>query len=247
MAPRVKTECAQDCYKPRAVRTTSFLIFGLSTLAVLIFFALCVNSSRERPCSSSPYSPGEPADSCSPAPSMFTAFTTWSDSQYFVAAYLPTLLAVIYNILWEVIYTGLAEMEPFIQLAKDGGVSAQASLSLRYATTSLPVTFYLAIVNYHPNIICASFISFILAISVPFASEVLHIGTQGVCNSTAGGNNCTPYVQIRPAIARMEVVFTAITLFGVIALAYGYGNQTGIRNEGSSIAGLATLLNDTLH
>ena len=251
MAPSAHVKMTESTkgYKPRAIRTGSLALFAASTLAMLLFFAVCKASSLNGSdaCSNlPPTAPGEPANSCAPAPSMFTAFETWSDSQYFTAAYLPTLLAVLWNIFWDVIYSSLKEMEPFFQLAKEGGVSVQESLSLRYTSASLPVAFYRSIAGNHPFILGASLISLVLTSSVPFASEVLQIGTRGVCNSTAGGSNCTPYVKIQPTIASLEIALAVIALFGALILAYNYYHRRiGIHSEGTSIVGLAVLLNNT--
>lgn len=46
------------------------------------------------------------------------------------------------------------------------------------------------------QITLASLVSLVLTLSVPFASEVLYIGTKGVCSSSTPGEDCQPYLAI---------------------------------------------------
>jgi hypothetical protein len=46
--------------------------------------------------------------------------------------YLPTILAVIYGFFWSWIDLDVRRMEPFFQLAKDGGASGAQSVLLSY-------------------------------------------------------------------------------------------------------------------
>lgn len=142
----------------------------------------------------------------------------------------------------------LRETEPFFQLVRrrdGGGVRLSDSLLLHYGSTSLPKTLYLSVVNPHGYIFLASFISLILTIGVPFASEILYIGTTGVCDSTSSGVECNPYLAVRPSIAEFEAACMMMSFILVSGLAIAYQRRVAVvHSEATSIAGLAVLLND---
>jgi len=127
--------------RPAALRTTTLAIFLL--VALLVFSILLVLSTRssgnlndnQNQTDNCVPTPGQPCLPTAPAPSFFTNFGPWSGSQYFTGAYLPTLLAVLLNAFWDIIFTRLKEMEPFLQLAQPGGAPAKESLLLRYSST----------------------------------------------------------------------------------------------------------------
>lgn len=232
--------------RARNIVLYTFCLISSLIFSLLVFLTRAKFDTENDSCGTTPVLPGEPVDACAPPPSVFTGFGSWPDSQYFVGSYLPTLIAVVYHLFWDVIYMSLRETEPFFQLAKRDGVRLTDSLLLHYGSASLPKTLYLAVVNRHGYIFLASFISLILTIGVPFASEILYIRTTGVCNSTTSGAECKPYLAVRSSIAKFEAAILAISFILVSALGIVYQKREAvIHSEGTSIAGLAVLLNDT--
>lgn len=238
-------------HTPVAIRTRSLVVFGIITVVLIGFLVKATQdashgSSYYDPCADlPPPPPGQPPPVCAPPPQFFTFFGAWSDSQYFVGAYLPTLLAVLYSALWDVLYLRMREMEPFFQLARREGASAERSLLLAYGPASLPEALYLSVQNHHWAILLAASISLLLAISVPFASEVLRITTSGTCTGTDMGTSCDPQLEFRVPIANFETAVLGITFFVIAVLTIYYAQRPSqTRSEVSSIASIATLLQD---
>jgi hypothetical protein len=198
----------------------SLTIFCAASLIILIVLQIWGGNNfaaEADPCSGSVenITPGEPPPVCAPAPTLFSGFQDWTDAQYFYGAYLPTLLAVIYSSFWDMAFMKLRELEPFFRLSKSRGAPASDSLLLRYGTASLPVALYLSIKNRDGQIIMASLVSLILTVTVPFASEVLYIGTKGTCP----GDDCQPYLASRLVLAKLEEGLIGAVLCLVFVLA----------------------------
>ena len=108
-------------YKPVAIRSPFLALFCAITLTVFVLLQL-VPASDQSPtacegCASSPPNSSPSA----PPPSNFTVFTSFTSASYFLGAYFPTLVGVLYSMLWEVAHMQMMQMEPFFQLATRGG------------------------------------------------------------------------------------------------------------------------------
>lgn len=230
------------CYKPVAIRPPVFGLFCALTVVIIALLQVSAGSTgTEIPCT--PVPPDNICPPTAPPPSNFSVFTNWTNAQYFYGAYLPTLIAVLYSGFWDIIYTRLKEMEPYFRLSQPLGASAKESILLHYTSSSLPSVLCRAIAYNHKVILFASLISLVLTISIPFASEVLYIGTTGLCSSTTIGSDCQPYLAIRPAIARGEEAAIGIVFFVALGLAIAcWQRNSGIYSEGFSIAGMAILI-----
>jgi hypothetical protein len=155
------------------------------------------------------------------------------------------MMAVFYSIMWEIIYLRVREMEPFFQLASPHGAPSKSSLCLDYASSGLPTTLFKSLINSHWIVLSASVVSFIISTSVALASEIFYIGTTGTCTSTGNGSDCHPFLALRPALAQGESALIATVFFFAVFILLQYRKRrSGIYAEATSIAGLATLLQD---
>jgi hypothetical protein len=218
---------------------------------VIIFHLLLIFSSK----SSLSRTPGsgsgnecevEPCPPTAPAPTHFTNFGNWSNSQCLTEAYPPILLTALINSVWDTIYTRFKEMEPFIQLSQAGGAATKASFLLRYSSISLPETLYHSLLHRHGYVALAFIISLALTVSVPIASEVLYIHTSGDCTSTSDGKECDPVLAFHKSMGYLEATLFGACFFALLILSINYGRRRNlIRNEPFSISGLAVFLNNT--
>ena len=232
-------------YKPVAIRSPFLALFCAITLTVFVLLQL-VPASDQSPtacegCASSPPNSSPSA----PPPSNFTVFTSFTSASYFLGAYFPTLVGVLYSMLWEVAHMQMMQMEPFFQLATRGGADASSSLLLNYASASLPVVLFKSIKKAHGAVVWSSVVALVISICVPLASETLYISTSGTCSSTEDGSDCEPSLASRPALARVEQALVGVIFLIVAYLAVWYRRrQSGIYAEATSIVGVATLLHD---
>lgn len=156
-------------------------------------------------------------------------------------------VGVLYSMLWEMSYVRMMQMEPFFQLTVPGGAGATDSLLLNYVSVSLPVVLYKSTKKAHRAVFWSSVVALVISISVPLASETLYISTTGTCSSTGDGSDCKPSLALRPALVRVEQALIGALFFIVAYLAIWYRRrQSGIYAEATSIAGVATLLQDPI-
>jgi hypothetical protein len=59
-------------------------------------------------------------------------FYVFTNGQYFIGAFLPTLLAVLFALLWAIIDAKVRDIEPFHQLMKSHGSPASSTLCMDY-------------------------------------------------------------------------------------------------------------------
>jgi hypothetical protein len=182
-----------------------------------------------------------------PNPDSFTSYSAWQSSDYFKGAYLPTLIAVIYGVIWKCVFTRLKEMEPIFQLAKPQGALAKDSLYLSYADTSLIKILILTFRNRHVLVLVGAVNMGIITVSTAIAPEVLHIHTTGDCgNATGDGNNCVPSLAVRGELAFfLGIVLYCISGSVVYLMISLYRRKSGIFAEATSIAGVAALTSHT--
>jgi Protein of unknown function (DUF3433) len=63
----------------------------------------------------------------------------FSDMDLFLYRYLPTIVIVLYGILWSWIDLDIKRLEPWFQMAKDVGANGSSSLLLQYPAEFLPL------------------------------------------------------------------------------------------------------------
>lgn len=124
-------------------RAPNIVLYSFCVISLLIFSLLVILTRIKFDGENDNSETVPPGASGAPPLSVFTDFDSWADSQYFVGSYLPTLIAVVHHLLWDVIYMSLGETEPFFQLAKRDGVPLTDSLLLLYGPASLPKMFVL--------------------------------------------------------------------------------------------------------
>ena len=60
-------------------------------------------------------------------------------SEVFLYRYLPTIIVVLYGLAWSWIDLDIKRLEPWFQLAQNGGASAEKSLLLQYPVDFMPL------------------------------------------------------------------------------------------------------------
>ena len=103
----------QRGWKPHSLRPpllSSVIIFMLGIIGLLEYFSMISRENQALVTTSSQFSPA----------------TT------FVYLYLPTLLAVLFSLLWSWIDLDAKRLEPYFQMSKAGGATAEDSLDLHY-------------------------------------------------------------------------------------------------------------------
>jgi hypothetical protein len=204
-----------------------------------------VSTTTTAPASPNPTSYTNFANNTSPPGSEFTPFSNWGNGYYFMGAYLPTIIAVLYGLIWKCVFVRLKEMEPMYQLASGRGQYGTWSLYLKYADTALPKTATSSVSNGHWLVFMGVINLVLVTLVTAFSPEVLYIRTTGDCGPTGNGNHCKPHLAIRAPLAWVlgAVVFV-ILIIGVVLAFKLRRRRSGIFSEATSIAGIATLVRD---
>ena len=168
-----------------------------------------------------------------------------SSQSYFIGAFLPTILAVLFSTPWPLLASALQEMEPFYQLQHTQGVAASKSLLLDYKSSINVITTVKAIRRGHFSVWSSGLISLAILLLAPLASEAVFIGFigEGVCTATSGRGACTPRLSVYPIAARaiqgILAFMVVLTLALIIAISR---RKSGVYANPLSIASVATLL-----
>ena len=165
--------------------------------------------------------------------------------EYFIGAFLPTIIAVLFSTPWPLLTSALQEMEPFYQLQEIKGVSASKSLLLDYKSSINVIATINAMRRGHFSVWSSGLISLAILLLAPLASETVFIGFigQGVCTATSGRSACsTPRLSVYPITARaiqgILALVVALTLALIIAI---LRRKSGVYANPLSIASVATL------
>lgn len=167
-----------------------------------------------------------------------------TSQQYFVGAFLPTILAVLFTIPCQLLASALQEMEPYYQLQRPGGASASLSILLNYKSSINVIATVNAMRRGHFLVWWSGLVSLAVLLLAPLASEAVFIGFvgQGVCTATSGRSACIPRLGVYLVAARVAqgiLAFVAVLTFA-LAIAISLKNS-GVFSNPLSIASIATL------
>lgn len=169
---------------------------------------------------------------------------------YFLGAFLPTIVAVLFTIAWGILVSSTKEMEPFYQLASADGALASNSVLLDYSRTSIFLTPFKALLRGHWTVFIISLVDILTLATAPLASEAVFIGLSGVCNShtdnlNAGGNACIPDLSVYPVAARiLQGVLILMALLTFMLIFANYWRTSGIFAAPGQIATIASLFHN---
>ena len=191
-------------------------------------------TSASRPATTTP--PASPA--LEPSTGKHPPLRNLTQAKYFVGAYLPTLLAVVFRISVGSLYAATKMLEPFLSLARPQGATAKNFFHINYLSTNDNMDPIKAMFSGHWLMLWTSILYLAVGLMTPFASELLHFARY--CDAR---NICGPELRINPDIARILqalLAFTAVMLINVWWLQRKHAS--GIYQDPSSIASLASLL-----
>ena len=157
-----------------------------------------------------------------------------------MGAFLPTLIAASFSLLWLIIDSKIRALEPFHQLSKDRGAKARESLGMDYLYPFAIAAPIRALFARHWAPLLSSLLSTCTLLITPVAPEFVSIRMQGSCDAQTEG--CVPSLSIFPAVGRaIEGLLCFMAILTILLLISLSRYTTGVFAESSSIAGVATL------
>jgi len=190
-------------------------------------------ASTTKSVASATSSPGSVAD---------TRVEAISPHEYLIGAFIPTVLAVVFTIPWDILASAVKEIEPFYQMQRANGASAACSLTSDYKASISVVATMNAMSRGHCVVWGSGLLSLITLSLSPLASETVFIGFDGHCTATSGRRACSPHLSVYPLAARViQGILTFITIITLALAIDMWHKRSGIYADPWSIAGLATL------
>jgi hypothetical protein len=169
----------------------------------------------------------------------------FTGTDYFIGAYLPTLVTLIYAGFWGMIDANVRRMEPFYQLSRPNGAFAKDTLTFSYFDCNTFTAPFHALYRRHWAVFCSS-IAFLIASAVlpPVAASTLVVGVSPSC-SNVDQKGCTGILVFRPHLAWVlhgGLVLNILMAACLILLLRK--RKMGVARDPSSIVGLATTFKD---
>ena len=159
---------------------------------------------------------------------------------YFVASFLPALLAIILRISVGLAYAATKMMEPFYSLANPAGALAIDFFNINYLSTNDSFDPFTALFRGHWLMLYISILYVGAGLITPFASEFLSLERFQNIEGASG-----PEMRVNPIVGRIIeglLVFVAIMLIGYLIVERRH--KSGIYSDPSSIASMACLFHN---
>ena len=174
--------------------------------------------------------------------STHSPLTTLTTRDFVLGAFIPTIVAVIFSIPWRIVLAAVKEMEPFHQLSRSNGSTAEDSMTLDYLASINVIAIFNALRKGHYVVWWAGLISLVVLLIPPLASETIFISTTGDCSATAGREHCFPQLSVFPPAARaVEGILSFIALMTLALIITTLRRRSGVYANPMSITSLATL------
>jgi hypothetical protein len=175
-------------------------------------------------------------------PTLLPSSYVFTEEQYFVGAFLPTIIAVLFALPWMILDDRVRNLEPFHQLSRKQGASG-ATLCMDYISPFAFAAPVKALMAGHWAPLLTSLLSISTIFIAPLASETVSIRLTGSCDAETTG--CIPSLSIFPATARtIEALLAFMAIITILLLIYMRQYFTGVFAEPLSIAGIATLFHN---
>ncbi|KAL6878793.1 hypothetical protein J3F83DRAFT_257314 [Trichoderma novae-zelandiae] len=171
----------------------------------------------------------------------FTSPDQVKQGLYFVIKFAPTLLAVIFGVLWQFTDFEVRRLEAFYQLSKEGGATASDSINIDYATSFNFVRPFRAFRKGHYAVAVSS-IATILAVSlVPtFAAAAIVLSpTRAERMANPSGYKTLGFSPVWSRL--LTATLGVIAILGCVLAYLLQSRKSGLMSDVRGIAGLASM------
>jgi len=169
-------------------------------------------------------------------------------AEYWVGAFLPTILAVLIVLPLKLIDINVKLFQPFHALVRQqqggggGGAAAESSIFLRFYGWPGLLAFPRAFRLRQPAVVVSQLVVFLAALLAPIAAESVAVHVEPGCTGGCYGSLGVSAVPARALEALMAAI--ALLLLALVFLLGGGRWLTGVRQNPWSLAGMACLAMD---
>jgi hypothetical protein len=163
---------------------------------------------------------------------------------YFYAMYLPILLAVLLKFVWVIVFASTKMVEPFHQLAKPKGATAEDTLFADYLSTGLSLSSAKALFQGHWVMALTTTIYVMLAFVIALAAESMSVKFLGTCATEKVAKfTCDPAWTVNISVIRgIEAILILMVIMIIILVILQSKRLNGVFSDPSGIASMASLL-----
>ncbi|KAL7272061.1 hypothetical protein RUND412_005143 [Rhizina undulata] len=220
-------------WKPVPMRTWFLCLLNFTTLGLLVCVEILYQLSQH---------------GVHPAKKGLVTFTSVSELslvQFSIWKYLPTLVAVLYGIIWKITDTEIKRAEPYYQLSRGTkGALAASSLNIEYQTFWSIFVPVAAVKHRQWLVVCSSVASLIAFTAVPTCLSVFItvLPTQKERNKLPP--DIPKFIVVSDVFSRLlEGIFGIIIVLGIWMMWILYRRRSGLLGDPSGIAGVAAMAN----
>lgn len=166
-----------------------------------------------------------------------------SPIEYFSIKFLPTLIAVIYGVLWQITDFEVKRLEAYYQLSKEGGATANESLNVDYITSYSFLQPLEALRRRHYAVAISSVASLLAVSAAPtLVSASINLSPDNAARMAHP--EAEKHISISAAWSRLnEAVLVIIALLGCVLFHQLQTRRSGLLADVKGIAGLAAMAN----
>jgi Protein of unknown function (DUF3433) len=171
---------------------------------------------------------------------------TFTKLDYFLSLYLPTLLAVLLQTVWAVVFAATKMMEPFYQLASPDGALAKDSILVEYLSSAMSISTLRTMLSGHWVMLLASVIYFSAGLLAPLASESMGVQPTATCHTAiAVDQPCAPaWIVFLPATRALEALLAFLLITVFLLLIISSRRMSGVYENPTSIRSMVNLLGE---
>ncbi|KAF3187365.1 hypothetical protein TWF788_002283 [Orbilia oligospora] len=156
--------------------------------------------------------------------------------------YTPTIVGVIFGVLWQVTDTEVKRNEPYYQMSRPNGAIAKNSLNVDYFEFLSFLTPFQGIKYRQWAVACSAICYFISYAIVPNLLGAL-LDTEDLSDEEKAGGN-EKYLRVDSRYARpLEAMFLVVAIAGVCLQVLLMRRKSGLVGDVSGIAGIAAMAN----
>lgn len=157
---------------------------------------------------------------------------------WFTWKYLPTMVLLLYGIMWQAVDFECRRLEPYYQLSKPEGALAAESLNMDYVTFFSYLIPFKAFRHGQWAVVLSSFATILSTAVIPVLSNGAVNVNPGRKERTTQGIKWITFDNVWSRV--MEAALLSVAIAGII-LVFQLRRKSGLQSDPAGIAGIATL------
>ncbi|KAK5097950.1 hypothetical protein LTS08_006705 [Lithohypha guttulata] len=170
----------------------------------------------------------------------------YSSWVYTLAMYIPPLYAVLGKAIWEMVFAAIKLIQPFERMNTELGSTASYSIFAEYLSSSISWDAFTSLTRGNSLPMLSGILYVVGQIAPPLYAASSTIKARSVCTYADGHQQkCDPAWVVDTLLLRVAQAIAGVCLLVVLLMIwFTRRSRSGIASDPSSLASLATLMND---